>query len=157
MNTKKLAITALFISLAAIGGMFKMPLGLTSIAFDSLPALVAVLFLSAPFVGLIAAFGHFASALLSGFPLGPFHILIAAEMWIILWAFAKLHARGHHLMKWVVFILGNGVLAAVPFYFLLSPPFFYAAVPSLLIAAVLNAAAAAIALPFMARIGKKVE
>ncbi|RNF40046.1 ECF transporter S component [Planococcus salinus] len=157
MSTKKLAVSALFISLTAVGGMFKLPLGITSIAFDSLPALLAVLFLPASSVGLIAAFGHFISALLGGFPLGPLHAVIALEMWLILWAFAKLHLGGRHILKWLVFVIGNGILAAIPFYFLLSAAFFIAAVPGLLIAAVLNAAVAGVAMPFMIKIGKKVE
>ena len=157
MSTKKLAVAALFISLSAVGGMFKLPLGITSIAFDSLPALLAVLFLPAPLVGTIAAFGHFLSALLGGFPLGPFHAVIALELWLVLWLFAKLHIRGHHLLKWPAFVIGNGIFAAIPFYFLLSPTFFVASVPGLLAAALLNAAAAGVTLPFLAKIGRKVE
>lgn len=157
MSTKKLTVAALFISLSAVGGMFKLPLGVTSIAFDSLPALLAVLFLPASLVGTIAAFGHFLSALLGGFPLGPFHAVIALEMWLVLWVFATLHINNRHLLKWPAFVAGNGILAAVPFYFLLSPTFFIASVPGLLTAAVLNAAVAGVTLPFLAKIGKKVE
>ncbi|EGA88316.1 hypothetical protein GPDM_15884 [Planococcus donghaensis MPA1U2] len=151
MTTKKLALAALFISLSAIGGMIKIPLGIASIALDATPALVAVLFFSAPLVGTIAAFGHLISALFGGMPLGPFHLMIAIEMWAVLWLFAKLHHTGRYWLKWLAFIIGNGVVAAIPFYFLLSPAFFYAAVPALLIASLINAAVAALLLPYVVK------
>lgn len=147
LSTKKLALAALFISLSAIGGMIKIPLGIASIALDSMPALVAVLFFSAPLAGTIAAFGHLISALFGGMPLGPFHLIIAIEMWAVVWLFAKLHQAGKRWLKWPAFIIGNGVIAAVPFYFLLSPAFFYASVPGLVIAASINAGVAALLMP----------
>lgn len=152
MGTKKLALAALFISLSAVGGMIKIPLGIASIALDSMPALLSVLFFSAPLAAVIAIFGHLISAFLGGMPLGPFHLLIAAEMGLIVWLFAKLHAAGMKRLKWVVFVGFNGVIAAVPFYFLLSPSFFYATVPALLVAAAVNAAAAAVSIPYLLRI-----
>lgn len=150
MTTKKLALAALFISLSAIGGMIKIPLGIASIALDALPALVAVLFLSAPLAATVAALGHLASALYGGFPLGPFHVIIAIEMWAIIWLFAKLHERGYHFIKWPAFIIGNGVIAAIPFYFLISPAFFYASVWGLVIAASINALGASVIMPLVA-------
>ncbi|MBT2570878.1 ECF transporter S component [Planococcus sp. ISL-110] len=151
MTTRKLALAALFISLSAIGGMIKIPLGIASIALDSTPALVAVLFFSAPLAGTIAALGHLISALFGGMPLGPFHLIIAVEMWAVVWLFAKLHQAGKTWLKWLAFIIGNGVVAAVPFYFLLSPAFFYVSVPALLIAASINAAVAALLMPYVLR------
>lgn len=156
LSTPKITLAALFISLAAVGGMIKIPLGVASIALDSLPALVAVLFLSAPLAGTVAALGHLISALIGGMPLGPFHLIIALEMWAAVWIFAKLHAAGKNVLKWPVFVICNGVLAAIPFYFLLSPAFFYASVPGLLVAASINAAGAAIVMPFMNKVGEKV-
>ena len=156
MDTKKLSLAALFISLSAIGGMVKIPLGIASIALDSMPALIAVLFVSAPLAGTVAAFGHLASALLGGFPLGPFHIIIAAEMWAAVWLFAKMHTAGLTVWKWIVFIGLNGIVAALPFYFLLSPAFFYASVPGLIIASAINAGAAGAVIPFMNKFREKV-
>jgi len=152
MKTQQIALAAVFISLSAIGGMVKIPLGIASIALDAMPALIAALFLAAPLAGFIAAAGHILSALFGGMPLGPFHVLIAAEMFAIVWLFAKLHQNGRTWLKWGVFIVGNGVLAALPFYFLLSPAFFYASVPALLLAAVINAAVAALVAPFVVQI-----
>ena len=155
MTTKKLALAGLFVSLSAIGGMIKIPLGIASIALDAMPALVAVLFFSAPMAAVIAAFGHLISSLFGGLPLGPFHLIIAIEMWAVVWLFARLHQAGRNWLKWAAFIIGNGVVAAIPFYFLLSPAFFYVSVPALLLAASINAAAAALAMPFINKIGKR--
>ncbi len=152
LSTRKLALAALFISLSAIGGMIKIPLGIASIALDSMPALVAVLFFSAPLAGTIAAFGHLISALFGGMPLGPFHLIIAFEMWAVVWLFAKLHQSGNQWLKWPAFIIGNGVLAAIPFYFLLSPAFFYASVPGLVIAAAINVGVAAMLMPYVLKV-----
>ena len=156
MPAKKIALFALFISLSAVGGMIKIPLGIASIAMDSMPALAAVLFFSARGAGLIAAIGHLISAMLGGFPLGPFHSLIALEMFAAVWLFARLHNAGWRKSKWFVFIAVNGVAAAMPFYYLLSPAFFYATVPGLLIASSLNAAAASVVMPVLAGIKEKV-
>ncbi|MBT2583023.1 ECF transporter S component [Planococcus sp. ISL-109] len=155
MKTQQIALAALFISLSAIGGMVKIPLGIASIALDAMPALVAALFLAAPLAGFIAAAGHLLSAMFGGMPLGPFHLLIAAEMFAIVWLFAKLHQGGKVWLKWGVFIIGNGILAALPFYFLLSPAFFYASVPGLLLAASINAAVAALVSPFVVQVAKR--
>ena len=149
MKTQHMALAALFISLSAIGGMVKIPLGIASVALDAMPALVAALFLAAPLAGFVAFAGHLLSALFGGMPLGPFHFLIALEMFAIVWLFARLHQVGKRWLKWGAFIIGNGVLAAAPFYFLLSPAFFYASVPGLLLAASINAAAAALVAPFV--------
>ncbi|UJF26292.1 ECF transporter S component [Planococcus sp. 107-1] len=123
MKTKTLALTALFISLAAIGGLLKIPVGIASIALDSMPALIAALFLSAPLAGTVAAAGHLLSAMLGGFPLGPFHFLIAFEMFAVVWLFAKMSEHRWNKLRWPAFVIGNGIIAAIPFYFLLSPHF----------------------------------
>lgn len=156
MPAKRIALFALFISLSAVGGMIKIPLGIASIALDSMPALAAVLFFSAPAAGVIAALGHLMSAMLGGFPLGPFHILVAVEMWAAVWLFGNLHQAGWQRSKWVAFVLANGVIAAVPFYYLMSPAFFYATVPGLLIASALNAAVAGAVMPVLANVKEKV-
>lgn len=155
LKTQQIALASVFISLSAIGGMVKIPLGIASIALDSMPALVAALFLAAPLAGFVAAAGHVLSALFSGMPLGPFHLLIALEMFAVVWLFATLHRNGKTWLKWAAFIVGNGVVAAVPFYFLLSPAFFYASVPGLLLAASVNAAIAGLAIPFVTQAARR--
>lgn len=150
MTVRQLTYTALFAALCAIGGLVKIPLGISSTALDAAPALVAAAFLSPALVGVSGLLGHLASALYGGFPLGPFHLLVAVEMLVILMIFARLHKAGKTWRKWAFFIIANGLLAPLPFYFLLSPAFFIGVLPGIFIATVCNAVVAALVLPFLA-------
>lgn len=149
MNTRTLTLTALFIALSAVGGMVKIPLGPASIAMDAMPALVAAFILSPALAAAVGGLGHLLSALSGGFPLGPLHAVIGIEMAVIIFIFALMHQKGAKFLNWPVFIIGNGIIAAIPFYFILSPSFFYAAVPGLLLAATINAGVAALVMPFV--------
>ncbi|MCG3087007.1 ECF transporter S component [Sporosarcina cyprini] len=147
MQLKRLTLTAIFAALCAIGGFIKIPSGIGSLALDTVPALLAAAFLPPVFTGLASSIGHLSSAMYAGFPLGPFHLLIAIEMFVILFVFARLHKSGRHVWKWLFFIVANGLLAPLPFYFLVSPAFFIGAVPAIFLATVLNAAVAGIVMP----------
>ncbi|WP_432363621.1 ECF transporter S component [Sporosarcina sp. UB5] len=151
MKLRKMTLTALFAALCAVGGFIKIPSGLGSLALDTVPALLAASFLPPILVGAASLTGHLASALYAGFPLGPFHILIAIEMMIILYGFARLHNAGRPILKWVFFIVANGLLAPLPFYFLVSPAFFVGALPAILVATVVNAVVAAVVMPALAK------
>lgn len=154
MNLKRLTLTAMFAALCVAGGLIKIPFGVGTAAFDSVPALISAAFLPPMFAGFAALIGHIASAMYVGFPFGPFHGLIALEMLIIVAVFARLHKAGQNAWKWIVFIVGNGLLAPLPFYFLISPAFFVAAVPPVLVATILNAVVAALVMPAIRRIVK---
>ena len=77
-------MTALFAALCAVGGLIKIPSAIGSLALDTVPALVSAAFLPPVFSGIAAMLGHTASAMYAGFPLGPFHVLIALEMFVII-------------------------------------------------------------------------
>lgn len=149
MALKRLTLTAMFAALCAVGGLIKIPLGIGSTALDSAPALISAAFLPPIYSGIAALLGHSASAMYAGFQLGPFHILIALEMLAIVYVFARLHQLGRNVLKWIFFIIANGLLAPLPFYFLLSPAFFIGAVPGILLATIVNAAIAAVVLPVL--------
>lgn len=151
MKLRIMTLTALFAALCAVGGFIKIPSGIGSLALDTVPALLAASFLPPVFVGLASMTGHLASAMYAGFPLGPFHILIAIEMMIILYVFARLHKAGRNTSKWLFFIVANGLLAPLPFYFLVSPAFFIGAVPAILVATFLNAVVAAVVMPVLSK------
>jgi len=142
----------MFAALCAIGGLLKIPLGIGSTALDSTPALMSAAFLPPVFSGIAALIGHTASAMYAGFPLGPYHVLIALEMFVIILVFAKLHKAGRDVLKWVFFIIANGLLAPLPFYFLISPAFFLGAVPGIFIATVVNASIAIVVIPALQRV-----
>ena len=124
MNLRRFTLTAMFAALCAVGGLLKIPLGIGSTALDSTPALMSAAFLPPVYSGIAALVGHTASAMYAGFPLGPFHVLIALEMFVIVSVFARLHKANRNVLKWVFFIIANGLLAPLPFYFLISPAFF---------------------------------
>ncbi|MCM3744207.1 ECF transporter S component [Sporosarcina luteola] len=151
MRLRKLTLTALFAALCAVGGFIKIPSGVGSLALDTVPALLAASFLPPVFVGIASMTGHLASAMYAGFPLGPFHVLIAIEMMIILYVFARLHKAGRHAGKWIFFVIANGLLAPLPFYFLISPAFFVGAVPAILVATAVNAVVASVVMPVLAK------
>ena len=144
---KRLTVTAMFAALCAVGGLLIIPLGIGSTALDSAPALISAAFLPPVYTGIVALLGHVASAMYAGFPLGPFHALIALEMFIIVAVFARLHKAKRNVLKWVFFNIANGLLAPLPFYYLISPAFFIGALPSIFIATVANAGIAAVVIP----------
>lgn len=156
MKVRILTLTAMIATLCAIGALVKLPVGIGSAALDAVPALVSVAILPPLFSGMAASIGHIVSALSVGMPLGPFHVLIAAEMFVILWGFAMLHRSGKHVWKWIFFVLANGVVAPVPFYFLIAPAFFFAAVPPLFLASCINAGISIMLLPLLERAYKRV-
>lgn len=146
-----MVLTALIAAICVIGSFIKVPGVITTAALDSAPAFISVAFLPPVFSGIAGALGHLATALTSGFPSGPFHLIIAVEMFIIVYIFNILHKKGFKILKWVFLIIGNGVLSALPFYFLISPAFFIGAVPSLVIATLINAVITMVALPIVSK------
>lgn len=139
----------MFAALCAIGGLLKIPLGIGSTALDAAPALIAAAFLPAGYAGVAALIGHGASALYAGFPLGPFHLFIALEMFVIIMIFTRLHQAKRHAGKWLFFIIANGFIAPLPFYFLISPSFFFGIVPVILLATIFNAVVAGVVMPLL--------
>ncbi|MEK4031123.1 ECF transporter S component [Pseudobacillus sp. FSL P4-0506] len=147
MSSKKISWLALFTALSVVGGMIKVPAVVTSIALDSFPALLAAGLLGAGPGALAAAFGHLISALTGGMPMGPFHLLIAAEMAGAVWLFAKIHQANKRVVAIIMFVLVNGLVLPFPFIFFMSWGFYIAMLPSLLIASALNGVLAWVALP----------
>lgn len=156
MNVRLLTLTAMIATLCALGALVKIPVGIGSAALDVVPALVSVAFLPPLFSGTAAMIGHMVSSLSAGMPLGPFHLVIAVEMFVILWVFAKLHQAKKHVGKWVFFVLANSVVAPLPFYFLIGSVFYFAAVPALFLASCINAGFAFVLAPIVERIYKRV-
>jgi uncharacterized membrane protein len=156
MKVRLMTATAMIAALCALGALIKLPVGIGSAALDTVPALVSVVFLPPVYSSIAASLGHLVSALSGGMPLGPFHMLIAIEMFVIVWGFALLHRTGKKIWKWVFFVLANSVLAPLPFYVLVSPAFFFASVPSLFLASCINAGIAFLSVPLLDRIYKRV-
>jgi uncharacterized membrane protein len=135
---RKWALFAVFLGLAILGAMIKIPVVLGSIALDSLPALVAAVFFGSVFGGAVGCFGHLLSALTAGFPLGIFHLLIGVEMGILVWLFGVLYKKRGKWLAAIIFFIGNSIVAPLPFYFILGKAFYISVVPALMIGSGIN-------------------
>ncbi|MFC7783832.1 ECF transporter S component [Rossellomorea sp. GCM10028870] len=137
-NLRTLLILSLFMAFSAIGGMVKIPAVIGTIALDSMPALLIASLYNRRWGAIVAGGGHLLSSLYVGFPLGPLHVLIAIEMAFFVWIFGYVFSKGKRVLAAILFLIGNGVLAGIPFIFILSPSFYYTIVPSLLLASFIN-------------------
>lgn len=144
-----MALTAFVAAICVIGSFVKVPGFITTAALDSAPAMIGAAFLPPIFAGAAGAIGHIATGLTSGFPLGVFHGIIALEMFIIITLFTVLHRKGQHLLKWSFMIVANGIIAPLPFYFLISPEFYIGSIASLTVATIINVVVAIIVMPVL--------
>lgn len=147
MKGKMVSWLAMLTALSAVGASIKIPAIVGSVALDIFPALIAAALLGSGAGAIVAAFGHLLSAVIGGFPLGPMHFLIAAEMVVLVWLFGRLYRNSHKVSATVLFILGNAIAAPLPFIFLMNIGFYLAIVPSLLIGSILNTGIAIVVIP----------
>ncbi len=150
MAVKRLSLLALFIALSVIGASIKIPAFIGSVALDAFPALVAAVLVSRRAGALVAGFGHIVSALAGGMPLGLLHIVIAAEMAVIVWLFGFLYEKGGSWLAGVCFVIGNGLLAPLPMMFLFGTSFYIALLLPLFVGSVLNMLIAVVFIPRLA-------
>lgn len=142
VKTKQMVLLALFIAMSVVGGYIKLPNPITSsIALDSLPAYLSALLLGGIPGAIVGFLGHMASAALGGFPLSlPIHILIGAQMGLIMLAFNFCAKRINLIAAVIVCIILNGI--ACPASLILIPgmgmPVFLGAVIPLTAASALN-------------------
>lgn len=138
MSVKKISWLGLFIALSVIGSVIKVPAPVSSVALDSFPALVSAVLLGPALGALVATLGHLAAALTGGFPMGPFHLIIAVEMAAAVWVFGKVSASGRKWPAFFLFVMLNGIAAPAPFIFFMGVPFYVSSVPAITVAACLN-------------------
>ncbi|MCK7606725.1 ECF transporter S component [Geobacillus stearothermophilus] len=153
--SRRLAWMAICLALSAIGSFIKLPTFVGSIALDSAPALVAAAILGPRAGAAVAGLGHLISAVVGGWPLGPFHWLVALEMAGLGALFAVLHRRGWKIGSAVVFFIGNAFLAPLPLAVSFGWPFVLAVIPPLSAAALVNVLIALAVAPAVARLMAK--
>ena len=156
MSVLRLSLLALFIALSVIGAAIKVPAVIGSVALDAFPALLAAAFFGAGPGAIVGGIGHMISALIGGMSLGPLHFVIAIEMALLVFLFAVLFNGGKKILASTIFIIGNAIVAPLPFVFLFDFTFYIALVPSILIGSFLNTAIAYIAIPRLNTIFKGV-
>lgn len=147
MTTRRIGYLSLFVALSVIGGFIKIPSPVGSIALDSFPALIAAVLLGRHSGGIVASIGHLMSAIFGGFLLGPFHIMLAVEMYFVVWLFATLYEKSHRILAYISFIILNALIAPLPFILIMNWAFYLGLLPFLLLASVINAVIAAILVP----------
>lgn len=137
LNTSFLVKVALLTALSVIGSYIKFPGPVGSIALDSLPGFLGAILLGGKGGALILVLGHVLSALNSGFPLGPIHILIAFIMGSCGFIFSYLMQKNIYLAVAITTFVNGAVSAAllIPFFGL---PFFYSTAPVLTVASLAN-------------------
>ncbi|WP_251551839.1 ECF transporter S component [Neobacillus muris] len=150
-KAKRLSWLAMFTALSVAGAAIKIPALIGSVALDSFPALLAAALLGGAPGAIVGALGHLLSAMLSGFPLGLLHFLIAGEMAVLVWLFGILHKK-HKLISSTVFVLGNSIIAPLPFIFLINMGFFVGMIPSLVTGSILNIFIALVLVPRLERV-----
>lgn len=155
MSARKVSWLALFVALSVAGGMVKVPGPISSIALDSFPALVGAVLMGPAAGALIGALGHMASALLGGFPMGPLHGIVAAEMAAVMWLFGTMYQKGRKRSALPVFVFLNGVILPAIFIPFMGPAFYVSTVPVITIAAAFNGIAAYMLLPRLVTVLKK--
>ncbi|WP_456278486.1 ECF transporter S component [Bacillus sp. AK128] len=137
-SLKNKVIIIVFFALSVVGAAIKIPLGISSIALDSAPALLAAILLGPISGAVIGTIGHLISAYIGGLPLGPFHLLIALEMGVIIFLTGILLKGRTPMIGLCFFIICTTILAPLPFYFILSPAFFWTILSPLFIGAGVN-------------------
>jgi uncharacterized membrane protein len=137
LNTSFLVKIALLTALSVIGSYIKFPGPVGSIALDSLPGFLGAILLGGKGGALILVLGHFLSALNSGFPLGPIHILIAFIMGSCGFILSYLMQKNVYLAVAITTLVNGAVSAAllIPFF---GVPFFYSTAPVLTVASLAN-------------------
>lgn len=125
MKIKPLVISAMLVAVSFIGANIKI---MNTIAFDSMPGFFASIFLGPVYGAVIAAMGHFFTAMLSGFPLSlPVHILIMLDMAITMLIFgniySKLIKKGTGPLKSIIIAGIAGVIVNGPGSIILLLPF----------------------------------
>lgn len=120
-STKSIVLLGMFIALCTIGGYIKLPNPVSSsIALDSFPAFTAALLLGGEPGAIVGVIGHLVSAAVGGFPLTlPIHVLIAAQMGIIMYLFRRIYKIWGLTAALVGGIVLNGI--AAPLCFIIVP------------------------------------
>src|SRR5690625_256412 len=156
LSARKMSLLALFIALSVIGASIKIPAVIGSVALDVFPALFASVLIGKRTGAVVAGLGHILTALLGGMPLGPLHVVVAAEMAVIVWFFGLFYQTGKKGVAGLFFIITNGFIAPLPMLLFFGVGFYVAVLPSLFIGAIINGGVALVIIPRFDGVFRKV-
>lgn len=138
LPVNKLTLIALFIALSAIGSYIMIPGPIGSVALDSTPGFIASVLLGGGSGALVLGLGHILTAIRSGLPLGPIHVIIAFLMAGIAPIYCYFWQKYNYWIAGLAGIVLNGLVVnafLIPF---LGVPFFLSMIPVLTIGAAFN-------------------
>jgi uncharacterized membrane protein len=156
---RSLVTIAIFTAASGAGSLIKLPAGVGSVALDSTFGFFCAGFFSPLIGGIVGTLGHLASAATAGFPLGPFHFIIAGQMFAWCWFFGfivrKINRTWGLAVASAVAIILNGIaspLMLIP----ISPPemkgVLLGLIGFLVVAATINVVLAAIAILVLSKL-----
>lgn len=107
LNVRGMCMSAILIAISVILANFPI---FSSIALDSMPAFVGGIIVSPVVGGVIGLLAHLFVSLRTGFPLSlPVHILVALEMFIVVYVTTLIFNRGRVILSGIVGTLLNGI------------------------------------------------
>jgi len=108
ISARRLAVMAIFIALAAVGSLIKIPSPVGTIGLDSAPGFFVAIGFAGWMGAVVAAVGHLITAAVVGFPLSlPVHLVLAVGMAACAFVFGWLGRKG------TVGLIAGFVLAAL--------------------------------------------
>ena len=121
LDVKSLCFSDILIAISVILANFPI---FSSIALDSMSAFVGGIIISPVVGGIIGLLAHLFVALRTGFPLSlPVHILVALEMFVVVYITSIIFNRGKVILAGIVGTLLNGIgftfITGVFMYFVL--------------------------------------
>lgn len=156
-TTLRITFTSIMIALSAVLSFVPIP-GFPTLALDSLPGFFTALFVNPFLGGIVALFGHLATALVHGFPLGfPAHIIVAFSMLLSAYCLGKLFNKKHlwTLSIAIIVAIALNIYSSMPFLnLLLKIPYDYLLVLQipLLIASLVNIVLAIVVYFFLKKV-----
>ena len=151
---RRVARMAIFIALAAVGALIKIPSPTGTVALDSSPGYFSAVAFGWLEGGIVIALGHILTAATTGFPLGiPVHLFVAVQMfaWAVVFWFLK--EKVHLWAGVVVATFCNGVLGAMTVIPIGGIGLFTALLPGLVVGSAINIVLAALAFMIVDRSG----
>ncbi|HSV31126.1 MAG TPA: ECF transporter S component [Atribacteraceae bacterium] len=140
LSVPRITILASLIALSVVGSYLKIPSPTGTVALDAVPGYLGGLYLGFGEGAIIAFLGHILTSLNVGFPLGlPIHLLIGAEMALIVAVFRLVYLRWSYLPAIAIAVFLNGVIAPLTMVPLFGWGFFTAIILSLVVSSAANA------------------
>lgn len=137
MKTKKITLMGVLIALSFVGSLIKIPSPIGTIGFDSAAGFFSALYLGYIPGSIVITLGYIIIAASASFPLGPFTIVVAAEMMGIAMAF-RFFYKINFILGIIIATFLNGIAAPLVVLPMGGWGLYMGLVPSLTIASFAN-------------------